>query len=759
MMKNLRVGTSIHISGIVQGVGFRPFVYTLAQEYQLTGWVRNTTAGVDIEVNGDTKNINSFIQQLQNHPPPLAYIEEFSNTPKNAEDFKAFEIRQSKNSSGFQPISPDIAICSDCQLELHTPGDPRYRYPFINCTNCGPRFTIIKEIPYDRANTTMRDFDFCPMCKSQYELPTDRRFHAQPVACAVCGPEIWLEGGEQSISNGEAAIVAARVLLSEGGILAIKGLGGFHLACNAYDEQAVAKLRLLKNRPAKPFALMLPDITAVEDHCELDVIACKLLTGPKSPIVIMSRKANSRIASGIAPGQKTLGVILPYTPLHVLLLERSENFPLALVMTSGNISGLPLIKDNDEAIDELRDIADAFLLHNREIEIRCDDSVLYPIKETLLVLRRSRGYAPTPIRTQSPLPPILAAGAELKNTFCLAKGRRAFSSHYIGDLKNYESFDVYQKAIRHYEALFRITPEILAHDLHPDYLSTRYAQKRAQEEGQRLIAVQHHHAHLAACMAENAIQEGTPIIGLAFDGTGYGTDGTAWGGEVLLATYQQFERLYHLAPFPLPGGDLAIKKPWRTGLALLHMANMLDDASQTILNQTQRAILLHQLETRINTPMTSSMGRLFDGFAALAGVRCEISYEGQAAIEFEMLVDRAIEGSYPFTLQKTQILWQPALEALLFDLKYGTPTSTIAARFHNGLAQLALDVCIALKKQTGIHQVALSGGVWQNTTLLIKTYQQLSRYGFDILLHQQLPSNDGGIAFGQAIVAAQQLKN
>ncbi|HID50671.1 MAG TPA: carbamoyltransferase HypF, partial [Anaerolineae bacterium] len=608
-------GKRIHINGIVQGVGFRPFVYGLAADLALTGWVRNTSAGVDIEVEGTPEQLERFTAALTHDAPPLAQIDEITITDQPANGFTAFEIIHSQPvADAFQPISPDVSICADCLRELFDPNDRRCRYPFINCTNCGPRFTIIKDIPYDRPLTTMAPFEMCPDCRAEYEDPLDRRFHAQPVACPACGPQVWLEFSDQfsvfsdqfsvgdiqsfdqirtnpSVSSlrAENAIQAARQLLAEGKIVAIKGLGGFHLACDATNETAVTELRRRKLRRDKPFALMLPDLATIEKHCYVNQAERDLLAAPQRPIVILRRRPDSPISTAVAPGQNSIGVMLPYTPLHYLLLEQSPPFnhqaPI-FVMTSGNLSEEPIACHNDEARERLAQLTDAFLMHDREIHVRCDDSVMRvfsnqfsvfsepaPMSNYQLPIRRSRGYAPFPVRLPWKMPPILAVGAELKNTFCLTHGRYAFLSQHIGDLENYETLQSFEEGIAHFERLFRVQPELVAYDLHPDYLATRYALARAEREGLTAVPIQHHHAHIAACMAEHGLPN-EPVIGISFDGTGYGTDGRIWGGEILLADYAGFERPYHLAYIPLLGGDTAVRQPWRLALAWLRHAGL-----------------------------------------------------------------------------------------------------------------------------------------------------------------------------------------
>jgi hydrogenase maturation protein HypF len=778
-------GVRVHITGIVQGVGFRPFVYGLADRLELKGWVRNTSAGVDIEVDGTQKELETFIDSLQVETPPLSRIDTFQFDWIPANGFSTFEIVHSEGKSGdFIPISPDVSICQDCMSELLDPNDRRYRYPFINCTNCGPRFTIIKDIPYDRPKTTMGSFEMCPACQAEYEDPLDRRFHAQPVACPDCGPHVWLESlndKTQVLLHQDSAIQLARKSLAAGRILAIKGLGGFHLACDATNQQAVGELRQRKLRVDKPFALMMPNLEVALEHCFVTPAEQEQLLSRQRPIVLLKKRPGSPIAGTVAPNQSTLGVMLPYTPLHYLLLEPETGWPDSLVMTSGNLSEEPIATGNEEARQRLADLADEFLLHNRDIHIRCDDSVLRvldfesgdnpPDKSSLssfqYPLRRARGYAPNPVQLLWDMPPLLAAGTELKNTFCLTRGQYAFISHHIGDLENYETLQAFEEGISHYERLFRIEPQAIGYDLHPDYLATRYALERAQNESLPSIGVQHHHAHLASCLAENQHPGDRQVIGLILDGNGYGEDGAVWGGEILLGDYRQYERLYHLAYVPLPGGDLSIREPWRTALAHLHRAGLDWEPDLFPVSYAEELktpewdaldILKQQIESGVNSPQTSSMGRLFDAVAALLGVRQAVNYEAQAAIELEFLVDQSEINVYPFEVHEQVLDPAPMLAAILNDLRAGAPVPVIAARFHNTIADLMQRICIQIRSETNIDEVALSGGVWQNMTLLSKTVSKLYEHGFIAYLHHQVPANDGGISLGQAAVALHKLK-
>jgi len=778
-MKSEYKGAIIHITGVVQGVGFRPFVFMLANRFHLSGWVRNTSAGVDIEADGQPEDILAFINAITAEAPPLAQIDQVHVKHSAYHGHQGFQIIHSHAVDGaFQPISPDVSICPDCLRELSDPKDRRYRYPFINCTNCGPRFTIIEDIPYDRPNTTMASFNMCPDCAAEYNQADNRRFHAQPIACPVCGPHLWLESDDEHIrsllamrrqlGDDEGFIRLTRRLLAQGKILAIKGLGGFHLACDATNTIAVSELRRRKLRVGKPFALMLPDIHSIQQHCYLEDADLRLLNSIQRPIVILNRKPDSSISPQVSPGQNTLGVMLPYTPLHYLLLEPEPGFPSALVMTSANLSEEPIASKNDEARLRLAGIADAFLMHNRDIHIRCDDSVTRSFDKRIYPIRRSRGYAPLPIILDWESSPLLATGTELKNTFCLTNSHYAFLSHHIGDLQNYETLQSFEDGISHFERLFRIKPQAISHDLHPDYLATRYALERAEREHLPAIAIQHHHAHVAACMLDNNINSEEPVIGISFDGTGYGDDGAIWGGEILLATYTSYQRRFHLDYFSLPGGDRAILEPWRVALAWLEKAGIAweDDLPpiQYINSQPGNmqalATLRHQLERGTNVIPSSSVGRLFDAVASLLGLRHAVNYEAQAAIELEaqaILAPHELKG-YNFSITNSILDLTPAIIAILTDLRDSIPTPSIAARFHNTLAEIILNACQIIRGESGAARVALSGGVWQNITLLTKTTERLKSASFQVYTHQKVPANDGGVSLGQAVIASQILK-
>jgi hydrogenase maturation protein HypF len=757
------IRAQVVVRGIVQGVGFRPFVYRLAQEHQLSGWVLNSTQGVVIEVEGPQQRIDGFIAGLKASPPPQAVIERVETNLLPPVGYSSFIVEASREGDEFVLISPDICICADCLNELRNSHDRRWAYPFINCTNCGPRFTIISDIPYDRPKTTMSAFTMCPRCDEEYHNPADRRFHAQPNACALCGPrlELAMNGTRPAEAPPrEEPIESVRRLLAEGAIVAVKGLGGFHLACDAINASAVATLRERKQRVDKPFAVMSPDVDTVRRYCQVSEGEAQLLESPARPIVLLRRKPDSPIAAEVAPANNNLGVMLPYTPLHYLLLsDGATPAPLALVMTSGNMSEEPIAIGNQEALERLSPLADYFLLHDRDIYVRCDDSVTRLFRGREAMLRRSRGYAPFPVRLNLELKEILACGAELKNTFCLTKGTYAFLSQHIGDMENYETFASYQAAIEHFQRLFRVNPRAVAYDLHPDYLATRYALELAEAQNLRRVPVQHHHAHVVSCMAENGVEG--EVIGVALDGTGYGTDGHIWGGDFLLADCRRFRRLGHLKYVPLPGGDAATKRPYR--MAVSHLLSAFGEEALdlplelwTQIEPTELALVRRMMAAKVNCPLTSSCGRLFDAVSALLGVRGVVNYEGQAAIELEMLAADGVNEVYDWSRPSSySIIIDPApvLGGVVSDLRRGEDRAVISAKFHNTIADVVVGVSRAARERTGINRVALSGGVFQNMYLLGRTLDGLESQGFEALIHHQVPTNDGGIALGQAVIA------
>ncbi|HWQ45491.1 MAG TPA: carbamoyltransferase HypF, partial [Longilinea sp.] len=716
---------SIRVKGIVQGVGFRPFVYSLAQRNHLTGWVRNTSGGVEIWVEGHASAVEDFSNTLRNSPPPLAVIDDIAFSSESQHGYAQFEILTSQPQPGqFLPISPDIATCPDCRRELFDPHDRRYRYPFTNCTNCGPRFTIIKDIPYDRPKTTMADFPLCPDCAAEYADPSNRRFHAQPVACPVCGPKVWLEQPSMPDVFGDDAIRLTRQMIKDGKIVAIKGLGGYLLACDATNPQAVETLRRRKKRSDKPFALMAFSLEDIRTFAEVNLAEETQLTSPQAPIVLLKKKPECTLASQVASGQRTVGFMLPYTPLHWLLLEPAAGFPQALVMTSGNRSEEPIAYQDEEARQRLGDIADAFLMNDRPVHMRTDDSVMNLALNRPYFFRRARGYAPQPLNLPIEVPSILAAGAELKNTFCLTRQSYAFLSHHIGDLENLETLQSFEEGIAHYQNLFRIQPELIACDIHPDYLATRYAHTKAESENLPLIEVQHHHAHLAAVLADNGWDTDEPVIGLSFDGTGMGTDGAIWGGEVLVGGYKEYQRMYHLDYIPLPGGDLSVHKPARMALAHLWKSGLDWEADLPVCEAIcyeERLAMRLQMEKSLNSPPTSSMGRLFDAAAALIGIRDVATYEGQAAIEMEALVKEDETGYYTFQINDSGIDATPVWKDMLRDWRNGVTIPMLSARFHNSIVELCRQLCLSVKQTSGCSTVALSGGVWQNRYLLEHT--------------------------------------
>ncbi|HLG94877.1 MAG TPA: carbamoyltransferase HypF [Bryobacteraceae bacterium] len=757
----------IHIRGIVQGVGFRPFVFNLARRLQLSGYVLNSSAGVVIEAEGPEAGLEQFVGALNREAPPLARIENFDVAALEPAGYTDFVIRESLDEPGeLVPVSPDVSTCDDCMRDFRTASDRRHGYPFTNCTNCGPRYTITRKIPYDRPLTTMACFAMCERCLAEYEDPGDRRFHAQPNACPQCGPSLslaladGLERAPEFVPGHSLAIIGeVRRLLREGRIVAIKGLGGFHLACDPANEAAVRLLRERKKRSDKPFALMVPDIESAERFCVISDAARAALVSSRRPIVILPRRDDAAFTRELAPGNNTLGVMLPYTPLHYLLFgdsrDRPPEFP-ALVMTSGNLSEEPIVTGNREAAARLNRIADAFLFHNRDIHTRVDDSVVRIFEDKERVLRRSRGYAPFPVTLQFPVLELLACGAELKNTFCLTKRRHAFLSQHIGDLENYETMIFFQQTLERMKELFRIEPAAVAYDLHPMYLSTKLA---LAIEGAEKIGVQHHHAHVASCMAENGLTE--KVIGVAFDGTGYGTDGKIWGGEFLVADYAGFERRAHLRYVPLAGGDTAVREPWRLALSYLldTYGPRIDSLDLPLFRRVPAkkvAAVRAMIEREINSISTSACGRLFDAVASIAGVRDHVNFEAQAAIELEMSAARGVDAAYPFAISSSEpaeIDMRPAIEAIVKDVIAGRPCAWIAAAFHNTVAAVVLEVCRRLRGSDGIRQVCLSGGTFQNLFLLERAVALLRADGFEVFLHAQVPPNDGGIALGQGVIA------
>jgi hydrogenase maturation protein HypF len=751
---------SIAISGIVQGVGFRPFVHDLASRLGLHGFVRNRAGDVVIEVEGEPRSLDRFLDELTTRPPPLARIDEVRWARRSPRGDPHFRIEPSQvDPDGAIFISPDVATCDDCLRELFDPRDRRYRYPFLNCTNCGPRLTIIRGAPYDRARTTMAAFAMCPACLAEYEDPRDRRFHAQPTACPSCGPRLRALDARGRAVETEDPLAHAIELLRRGEIGALKGLGGYHLACLAGDGRAVAELRRRKHRDEKPLAIMVRDLRVARELCEVAADEEALLTSPRRPIVLLRRRPGAPVADGVAPRNPHLGVMLAYTPLHHLLLDGLGGAPL--VMTSGNVSDEPIAYEDDDAIGRLAGIADLFLTNDRPIYIRCDDSVSRVVAGAELPLRRSRGDAPRPLRLPLPCPrPSLALGGQMKATFALGRGHHAFLSHHIGDLDHYEAYRAYEEAIGHYERLFAIRPELIVHDLHPDCASSRYAARR--DEPAPRLAVQHHYAHVASCMAENGLDE--TVIGVAFDGTGYGTDGAVWGGEFLTGDYRGFLRAAHLRYVAMPGGEQAIREPWRMAAAYLDDAGLGDAPLRGRVPEASLATVRRMIERRLNAPPTSSAGRLFDAVAALVGVRDRVSYEGQAAMELEWLASGSrADGSYPFAIAEAtdgesplRIDARPLIAEVAAEVRRGRDAAVIARRFHATVADIVARACSRLREQTGLGVVALSGGVFQNALLTEGVVDRLEGDGFRVYRHRRVPPGDGGLSLGQLAIAAVQ---
>jgi hydrogenase maturation protein HypF len=745
---------------VVQGVGFRPFVHRLAGELHLAGHVGNDTDGVFVEVEGDSLDVDRFHLRLVTEAPPLARLVGIETSEIGTRGETGFHIVESRDrGSATTFVSPDVAVCEDCLAELFDPADRRHRYPFINCTNCGPRYTITVQLPYDRPYTTMAGFPLCPDCRREYHDPHDRRFHAQPVACPACGPHIWFEDGGGRTGTGDAALAAAQQALAGGRIVAIKGLGGFHLACDATVAAPVAELRRRKHRMEKPFAVMVADLEGARQIAGVGGREAQLLTSPQRPIVLLRHRPGSPVTSLVAPDNPYVGVLLPYTPLHHLLFRPGTGGPIprVLVMTSGNLTDEPICYRDDDARRRLAGIADSWLLHNRPIHVPCDDSVVRVVGDEELPIRRARGYAPLPVRLPVEAAPTLATGGELKNTFCLAVGRHAWMSAHIGDMGSVETLAAFERSRGQLAGLYGIEAEQVAADAHPGYQTRRWAEAHAGSR--RLALVQHHHAHIASVMAECGVGAGERVIGFAFDGTGYGTDGAIWGGEVLIAGYDSFERATHLCYVPLPGGDATIHKPYRAALAHLRAAGIEwapDLAPVRAAPAAELRALERQLERQVYCVPTSSMGRLFDAVSSLLGLRHTVSYEAQAAVELETVAGTAPDGgpNYRFTIGAGQIDPSPVLREMVADLRRGRPVGAMAAAFHVAVAGLIAEVAIELRAATGLCQVALSGGVFQNVLVTRLARTALTEQGFSVLTHRLVPPNDGGLALGQTVVAA-----
>lgn len=755
MNKRLR----IEIQGTVQGVGFRPFVFQCAQQFELTGWILNNSHGVQLEVEGAQWQLDQFCQTVHQHLPPLAHVSSFESRMIPCQQSEHFEIRASECLSEQRAqIAADNHVCDACLAELFDADDRRFGYPFINCTDCGPRYSIVTAVPYDRSTTTMAAFELCELCHQEYQNPASRRFHAQPNACAQCGPQLQLfDGQAQALTEVDPLTETIR-RLQAGQIVAIKGLGGYHLVVDGCNDHAVQRLRRRKQRDDKPFAVMSASLEQAERYAQISNDEARLLQGPQRPIVLLSQLAHNSLSPYVAPGQATVGVMLPYTPLHHLLLR--DQF-VALVMTSGNRSDEPMAYRDDDARDQLQGIADAFLSHNRPIQMRVDDSIVRMMAGQSLLLRRSRGYVPQaislPVDFPRDAPVTLALGGELKNTLCLIRGGQAFLSQHLGDLTQPSAYEAFCAANHHLQALLQVQPQQLACDLHPDYASRRFADSQTEP----LVKIQHHHAHLASCLVENGICQ--PCIGVIFDGLGYGADGQLWGGEFLVGDLHGYQRLGHLDYVAMPGGDAATREPYRMALSYLHHSFGRQLPELEVLSQIphdHRQLLLLMLDRQLNSPLTSSCGRLFDAVAVLLGGPQQVSYEGQAAVELEMLIDDSTaEGDrcYPFEFSRTTPFVcdvRPLIRAIVDDLGAGVASSQISRRFHNTLAQVIVAAAQRIRCQHGLECVALSGGVFQNRYLVETTLRLLQKENFQVYRHHLVPPNDGGLSLGQAAIAS-----
>ena len=748
----------VEIGGAVQGVGFRPFVYRLARELGLAGWVNNSGRGVTVEVEGTEETLGTFLLRLEEEKPPRASIQSLEPVFLDRVGYDRFEIRESEEGGEKRAlVLPDIATCGDCLREIFDPEDRRYRYPFTNCTNCGPRYSIIEALPYDRPHTTMKRFALCAACRAEYGDPEDRRFHAQPNACPACGPhlELW-DGDGRLLHDRDEGLAAAAEEIRRGAVVAIKGLGGFHLMVDACSDEGVGRLRAAKNREEKPLALMYPSLEMVQSHCELSPAEVRLLGAPEAPIALLKRRdADGALARGVAPGNPYLGVMLPYTPLHHLLLAELGK---PVVATSGNRADEPICTDEGEALRRLGGIADRFLVHDRPIRRHVDDSIARVIAGRELVLRRGRGYAPLPVHLTAEGADVVAVGAHLKNAVALAVGREAFVSQHIGDLETVEAHDAFRTVGADLQRLYEASPQVVACDLHPDYLSSRFAAHLESESGLRRVEVQHHFAHVLSCMAENRLVG--EVLGIAWDGTGYGTDRTVWGGEFLLATEASFRRVAHLRTFRLPGGDRAVKEPRRSGLGLLfeifgeELLARIDLEPVRAFAATELKVIGQMLRRSLNAPLTSSAGRLFDAVASMVGLRQQIRFEGQGAMELEFVLEEGVEEGYEVVLREGSgesavVDWEPMVRQILEELEKGVPVGRIAARFHNGL----VEGMVAVAGQVGQERVLLTGGCMQNRYLTERAVRRLQEEGFRPYWHQRVPPNDGGIALGQVVAA------
>lgn len=746
---------SILVTGLVQGVGFRPFVYRIAHTLGLNGWVQNTNENVKIEVTGHVQSIKDFIATLRDNAPLAAIVQNISVTETELKPYTEFSILKSNNISGeITEISPDIAVCDECLTDLDNPGN-RKDYAFVNCTNCGPRFTIIEDLPYDREKTTMKSFKMCPDCSNEYGTITDRRFHAQPVACNVCGPHYELTGNKITADkNIDTILECVSGLISSGGIVLLKGLGGMHLACDAFNEEAIKKLRYLKKRDGKPFALLFRDIATLKQYAEIDPIEEKSIISWRRPIVLLEKKARTAppmLPQNLTSGLNLVGAMLPYMPVHYLLFKRLNTN--AIVLTSGNFSNEPILTENSEATTKFLSLIDALVLHNRDIFNRTDDSVVRIIAGKERIFRRSRGYAPSPVRTSLNTEGIIAFGAELTNSFCVGKGEKAFLSQYIGDLQSFETTQFYEKSIAQFIKLFRIKPSLLATDMHPHYISTRTGMNFGKLP---VIIVQHHHAHIASCMAEHSLDE--RVIGVALDGTGYGTDGNIWGSEFMVCDLGDFKRITHFEYIPLPGGDMATEEPWRIAVSWLYKVygRGFIDLEIPFLQQIESEkieMILKMIDRKINCPLTSGAGRLLDAVAALLGLVSISSFQAEGPMRLESLVTGDSDKSYPFTSGVT-IGFDEMILGIVSDVINNVDKVTIATKLHNTIIMTIFNTVNSISFSEGIKKVVLSGGVFQNKYLLTRTTELLQKNNFEVYSHATIPTNDGGIALGQLAVAS-----
>ncbi len=743
----------LHISGLVQGVGFRPFVYRLAKELGLKGYVLNNNSGVSIEVEGEKRELDNFLVRVDSDKPDISKFFSLQHNFLNDSGFDNFEIRDSLE-DGFKNISilPDISVCEECSSEITDPQDRRFMYLFTNCTDCGPRFTIIEDLPYDRKNTSMNKFVMCHDCQSEYNESGSRRFHAQPNACNICGPFISLYDLEGNLlCSKEDALERAINLIHAGNVIGVKGLGGYHLVCDATNEEAVVRLRERKNRDEKPMAVMFPDLYTAGKEVRINMLEERALTSVEKPIVIVNKLDSFSLAESVSPGNNTVGVFLPYTPLHHIMLKKLKK---PVVATSANLTDDPIVIDEKDAFARLSGIADFLLIHNRGIVRRCDDSVVRIAADRQIPVRRSRGYAPVPVILPFKLDkPVLALGPYMNNTIAVGVDNKVYLSQHIGDLDTPLAMEFYEETINDLLSIVDVTPEIVVGDMHPGYNSTKYGEKKYPD---RLVKIQHHFAHILSCMAENGLSPKDEVIGFAFDGTGYGTDKTIWGGEVMIASYMGFRRALHLRPYRLPGGDKAVKEPCRTALSLLYdtFGEKTYNLQFTPFQDNERDLLIEIIKKSINCPLTTSMGRLFDAVASIIGLHHKISYHAQAAIALEQLAGKSADtGAYPFVISNHMIYQLPVIDGIVDDLKAGVPGPVIARRFHNTIVNIIVDASVQLRKETGISQVALTGGVFQNSILMECAVRKLEENGFSTLVHQLVPPNDGGISLGQAVSA------